>query len=359
MRFTTFKSIEKKVKRESFYTSYFTLDKILYILSFFGNIASVFLASFFFTKLFSEILTDISSPILILVVTIMLLIALELLKRNIFHKFSKEIIRYKTIFSAETFSLSIFSILIISMSFYASLRGAREFSSKNEIITQTTSVKVDNYKDSMKIIYDSKIAKIEIENTRADKRIEIQDALTISAVSQRDKRRIDREINNIRKDKDKNDAKIKELKIEYDNIISKYEKTHISKASNEITKNESNSVVFIILSTIIELIILIGIFFNISYNFISYNTMRDIIMSKGSYKTWLLYNELLDYMYSNNVDSIDKLVVLCNFNNIDISENQIKDFLELLDNLGIYVHSEFKVKKKEAEVKLNEYFKMI
>lgn len=359
MRFTTFKNIEKKVKRQSFYASYFTLDKILYVLSFFGNIASVFLASFFFTKLFSEILTDISSPTLILITTIILLIALELLKRNIFHKFSKEILRYKTIFNGETFTLSVFSILIISMSFYASLRGAREFSSKNDIITQNTSAKVDNYKDSMKIIYDTKISKIEDENIRADKRIEIQDALTVSSVSQRDKRRIDREINNIRKDKDKNDIKIKELKTEYEDVITKYEKTHIGKASIEISKNQSNSVIFIILSTIIELLILIGIFFNISYNFISYNTMRDIIMSKGSYKTWLLYSELLDYMYSNNVDSIDKLVELCNFNNINISENQIKDFLKLLENLDIYVHSDFKVKKKEAETKLNEYFKMV
>jgi hypothetical protein len=367
MRITTFKNLEKKVRKASFYDSYFTLDKILYILSFFGNIASVFLASFFFSKLLSETITDIKSPYFIWGSTIFLLTALELLKRNIFTKFSKEFLRHRNIFNSESFLLTIFGILIISLSFYSSLRGAREFSSQNEIIQNNTILVVDNYKDSLKNVYDVKILKYETDNQSfqniSDRRIENQDVLNISAKTQRDKKRIEREINNIRKDKEKKDLytndKITELKNEYNKLSQLYETKHLSKASVDIDKNKNNSVTFVIISTIIEIIILIGVFFDNMFNFVSYNSMRDLVISKDAYKNWLLYNELLDYMYLNSVVSVDKLLELCVLNNIYISENEIKDFFKVIENVGIYEKSNLKLKKKEAEIKLNDYFKML
>lgn len=367
MIFTTFKKLEKKVRKTSFYDSYFLLDKILYVLSFFGNIASVFLASFFFSKLLSETITDLNSPYFIWGSTIFLLVALELLKRNIFDKFSIEFLRYKNIFGSETLLLTLFGVCIISLSFYSSLRGAREFSSKNDIIQSTTIQIVDNYKDSLKNVYDKKIAKYEEDNdifqASADKRIANQDVLNATTQTQRDKRMIEREINNIRKDKDKKEAKTTDrvniLKNEYEKLSIAYESKHVNKASSEIDKNKDNSTTFIIISTIIELLILIGIFFDNMFNFVSYNSMRDLVISKGSYKNWLLYNELLDYMYINKVVSIDKLIELCIMNNIYVSENQIKDFFNIIENIGIYEKSKLKIKKKEAERKLNDYFKMI
>ena len=359
MRFTTFKNIETKVRKPSFYDSYIGLDKILYILSFFGNVASVFLASFFFTKLLSETITDITSPYFVWGVTIFLLSALELLKRNIFHKFSVEFVRYKNFFNGETFILSIFSIAIISLSFYSSLRGAREFSAKNDLIEANTNMKVDNYKDSLKLVYDGKIQLIEKLNAKYDDRISLQDNISLTSTKQSDKRRIEREINKIRVDKDKNELKIKELKKEYESDITQYEKTHVDRASNEIVKNKANSITFVMISTVIELLILIGIFFNNNFHFVSYNSMRELVISKDSYKNWLLYNELLDYMYSNNVLTVDKLVALCSLNSINIDDNSIKSFFNLLVNIGIYDGSKLIVKKKEAENKLNDYFKMI
>lgn len=379
MKFKTFKKIEKAVKKPSFANAYYELDIILYVLSFFGNLASVFLASFFFTKLFKESFTDVTNDYVIWGATIFLLCGLELLKRNIFNKFSTEFLRTKTVFSAETAMLSFFSILIISMSFYASLRGAREFTSKNDEITVAANTTVNNYKDSINRIYTDKIKVIEEQNNvlfgklqQYDDRISKIDVQLTVAEKTREKNALRKEIQNIRKDKeintsliDKNEAKITALKQEMVSSVESTKNDVSETAQSEIDKNKSNSITFVIISTIIELLILIGIYFNKTYQFVSYNSMRELIVMKDPYKRWLLYNELLDLVYlnkatkGNTIISDNEFFEMMEVNHIYIPKYDFDMFKKLLANLKILkTNGVILLNRPQAEAKLKEYFKI-
>lgn len=380
MKFKTFKNIEKKVKKTSFANSYFELDIILYGLSFFGNVASVFLASFFFTKLFSESFTDINNPIVIWGATLFLLIGLELLKRNLFNKFSTEFLRTKTVFKTETAILSFFSIMIISMSFYASLRGAREFTSLNDKISSQATERVSNYKDSVSKIYNDKILVIEKQNIvlfdktqQYDNRIDKVDVLMSNATKTREKNALRKELQNIRKDKEintslieKNEAKIKELKVELSANVETTKNEVVSNADSEIEKNKSNSITFVIISTIIELLILVGIYFNKTYQFVSYNSMRELIITKEPYKRWLLYNELLDLVYlnkatvSSTILSETEFFEMMQISHINIDKSEYDMFIKLLNQLKVLRRQNIiNMNRNKAEAKIREYFKIV
>ena len=165
MKISEFQKLEESVKEQDFNKSFKNINKVMFFLSIFGHLASIFLAYFLFSKILAGAITD--NPILVGISSIILLSGLELLKREIFDKFSLQQIKYKSVTKSDVFPLMIVSLVIVSISFYSSIKGAQEFSSKSREIETNVENKITAYEDSIRLLEKNEVAilKDKIEKT--------------------------------------------------------------------------------------------------------------------------------------------------------------------------------------------------
>jgi hypothetical protein len=103
MNLNEFKKLEESVQEQDFNRSFKNINKVMFFLSIFGHISSIFLAYFLVSKILSGTISN--NPILVLISSIILLGGLELLKREIFDKFSLQQIKNKNIFNRDVLPL--------------------------------------------------------------------------------------------------------------------------------------------------------------------------------------------------------------------------------------------------------------
>jgi hypothetical protein len=367
MELNKFKDLEVKVKKPDFGKDFKSLNIILRGLSVFGNIASIFLASFFVTELLS---VAIDNPIVYWVIAIIALSGLELTKREIFYRFSRDFIRTKTIFKSTVLPMLFFTMMLISMSFYSSLSGAQKFSSKSDLIEVATVEKVDNFKDSTNAYYQVKIDVLETQNSdlfeankKTDQQIETLLDEHPTWANTAKKLRDGKTENNTQIEK--NDDKISEIKTERDNIIGDYTTNVEGKSNEEKDKNKSDSLVFILISTLIEFLILIGIYFNNVYNFRSYRDTKKRLLSDDNFRLYHEYSEIINVLYLNRkekdkVPDIDLMVELLVMNKVYITKKQVENALKLFDALKIIetndVHTYLIKDKEESNEVIKDHF---
>jgi hypothetical protein len=381
MDINEYKKIKNEIENQTFNNSYSQLDKVLKVLSVFGNIGSIFLASFFISKLIENSVTSITSPVAIWIITLTLLGSLELIKRFIFDKFSGEFVKAKTIFRKEVFGVAFFSIAIIGMSFYSSLNGAQEISSKSGLIEETAANDISEYNDEVNTTYNGKIDLLNDETIKYKAQLEIKDGeqLIINQSLQergylfrgekdRNKQLIT-EKEKLEEKVEKNDIKIEELETERDNKIEEYKLSVESDSLTDISSNQSNSLIFIGISTIIEFLILIGIYFDKYYIYRSYKEMRNKINSDPGYQKWSLYSSILEIIYMNSTEgehtklnSQKSIWEFCNRQDLPMAKSELGHFMKLMEVLKITStkgSSKFLMKdKEESEMILKEYFKI-
>ena len=157
MDINEFKKLEESIKDESFDKSYKNINIVMFYLSIFGHVSSIFLAYFMLSKVLSSAI--INNFAVVFIASIILLGGLELLKRDIFQKFSSIHVKTKSL-SGKVRPLMMLSILIISISFYSSINGAKEFSSKSKDIEVKTQNSVQIYQDSITNVYNNQINQI-------------------------------------------------------------------------------------------------------------------------------------------------------------------------------------------------------
>jgi DNA-binding transcriptional regulator YhcF (GntR family) len=366
MKIDEFKKLEKKITGYNFNQSYKNIKNIMVALSYFGNLTSIFLAYFFMSGVIKSAVGD-GNMILVFISSIVILAGIELLKRDIFDKFSIQTLKDKGV-SKLVMPLLIVSLLLISASFYSSLTGAKEFSSKSNQLELVKKDQLKEYSDSITEIYSDKISLItsEIENYKETIKEKDKEQTVINKALQDrgNLTRSERERNSqLREEKEflfsqvsNSENKLKEIKLERDEIISKYE-LEISKETDDKKKdNSKNSLIFIILSTIIELVILAGIFFNQYYKFRSYKEFRNKIEKDPNYQKWLLYDQILNIVVTEETKINQKLpsnkaiIESCKVNDIIILPKDVTNFLKVLNNLGIIKSSgsaKYVVKTKE------------
>ncbi len=126
MKLSEFKKLEESIQEQDFNRSFKNINRVMFFLSIFGHLVSIFLAYFLISKILSGVISD--NPVLVTISSIILLGGLELLKREIFDKFSLQQIKFKSILNKDVLPLFLVSLFIVSMSFYASIKGAKEFS---------------------------------------------------------------------------------------------------------------------------------------------------------------------------------------------------------------------------------------
>ena len=370
MQIDEFEKLEKEIKQQDFNNSYSRINKALVGLSLMGNFASIFLAYFFMSKLITDSVTSVSNPIIITLISLVILGSLELLKREVFDKWSLEAIRSKFKMKGDVIVLAIASLIVISFSVYSSLNGAKEFSSKNEVLTEELKSTVNNYSDSLNLYYYEKIDKLDAQNTtlfESNQKLDAQIAeLPPNYVSART--RIVKEKETNVKLSDKNEVKIQKYKDELNQKVDEYESTLTTETKQEQNKNTGNSSVFIFISAIIETLILVGIFFNKAYKFRSYTDFKEKINRDPGYQKWFHYNQILDTIYppdsktNDKVPSMNTLHELCKINSISMNLVEIGQCMKLFNSLKITkssgpIRSLNKEKTESYEI-LKKHFKI-
>jgi hypothetical protein len=345
MKINEFRKLEKSIKNIDFNHSYKNINTIMTILSYFGNIASIFLAYFFLSKVIAG---AVENQIAVFLSSVIILSGVELLKRDIFDKFSVQYLKENALTKA-VLPLAFTSLLLIFASFYSSLNGAHDFANKSDKIEMEKDTTLQTYSDSLSKMYDVKITNKEAEINGIKSQIETKDKEQTDIESQQPLTRQQRqrvsdlknEKTTLRDDIQKIDIDIASLKSEKDSLVKKKESELSETTDKKKEDNSENSLLFVIISTIIELAILAGVFFNEYYKFRSYREFRNKIEKDPNYQKWILYDQILSVIIKDDTKVNQKLpnnkaiIEICKVNDIIILPKDVTDFLKVMSGLGI------------------------
>jgi hypothetical protein len=335
MKIEKFKELEKKINGQNFNQSYKTINIVLTVLSYFGHIASIFLAYFMLTKVIEGAMTG--NIIIAGVASVILLAGLELLKRDMFDKFSISYLKLKGI-TKEVLPLFFISLSIISLSFYASIKGAAEFSSKSAEIEVKGKETIKTYNDSLTKVYGDEIKGLEDSFKSKDETLTNLQNLALTQKLSKDQRTTISDLSTQKKDIQQ---QVTDKKTELATKIKEHETGVTTEAASKKEDNSKNSLMFIIISTLIELTILAGVFFNEYYKFRSYNEFRDKIEKDPNYQKWLLYDEMLKVIFTEDTKVNQKLpsnkaiIDMCKASDIIVLPKDVINFVKVIANLNI------------------------
>lgn len=350
MKVNEFRKLEKKITNQDFNKSYKNINMIMIVLSYFGHIASIFLAYFMLSKILSESMTD--NKVAVFIASVIILGGLEALKRDIFDKFSIEYLKQRA-FNKGVLPLFLLSATIIGTSFYVSINGAKEFSSKNETIEKETKNVIGLYKDSVTKEFNSVILPIEeeIKLYKTDRKIkDDEQALLAKSIQENGKLNPSQKLRNTQLSEEKKDLdskikvdedKIASIKLELENNIKEYESLQIEESKEKQDKSGKNSFSFVIISTLIEIVILAGVYFSEYYKFRSYREYREKIEKDPNFQKWMLYDQILSIIYTEDTKMNQKLpsnkamIDICKVNDIIVMPKDMIDFLKTMSNLGV------------------------
>jgi hypothetical protein len=345
MKIEEFKQLEKRINNQNFNEGYKTINLVLLALSWFGHFASVFLAYFMLSKVLAGAMTD--NPVAVFISSIIILSGVELLKRDIFDKFSIQYLKLKSI--QKVLPLFLLSFLIIGISFYSSISGAGEFASKEKEFDENKELVIQQYSDSLNRINDSIIKIKDTEISTLKSKLDIKDKEQTDIESQQPLNRQQRqrvadlknERSTLRTDIEKIETDKKILTEETQNKIKIKENELGSKTDEKKKDNSKNTVLFVIISTIIELVILAGVYFNEYYKFRSYREFRDKLEKDPNYQKYLLYEQILQVLYPEDTKMNQKLpsnkaiIDMCKVNEMIVLNKDVTDFMKVMNNLGI------------------------
>jgi hypothetical protein len=346
MKINEFKKLEEKINGQNFNKGYKNINSLMLILSIFGHFASIFLAYFALSKVLGGVIEN--NPAVVLITSIIMLSGLELLKRDIFDKFSIQYLKVKA-FTKDVLPLFLLSVAIISTSFYASIHGAKEFSSKEAVIEQNQKETVNKFSDSLTTVYNVKVAEVETEIKSNKEKLDLKDkeqtdleAIQPPTRSQRNRiKDLKEERNILRTDISKLEGSVNVIKTELATKIKEHETEVGAETEDKKKSNNSNSLAFVLISTLIELIILAGVYFNEYYKFRSYREFRSSIENDPNYQKWMLYEQMLSIVYTEDTKMNQKLPAnkgiadMCKVNDIIVMPKDITDFLKVMNGLGI------------------------
>ncbi len=371
MKLEEFKKIEKNLKINNFNKSYRNINNTLFYLSIFGHTCSIFLAYFLVNGILSTVITNIWISISS---TIILLVGLELLKREIFNKFSLEYLKNK--FTKNIYGLFVACIIVSILSFYATVSGAKRFSSKQKEIQQTTELNINIYTDSISEVYNNrKIPYFDlIQEYREDIRskdieqTELEQRNWLTTQQRNRVRDLKQEKDYLRNEINKQEKIVKDIDIELLTRIEIYENRIENISSKESSENKYNILFFIILSAIIEVLIIGGVYFNEYYRWRSYTEFKRKIESDINYRNWFTLDSFIDIIYSDDTQINDKLTninqlpSICKIHNLNLLKNDIQNLLKILTSMNILKtlgsSRYFNRSKHEAKRILKDRFKI-
>jgi len=319
----------------NFHQSYKTIIIVLTALSYFGHIASIFLAYFMLSKVIEGAMTG--NIVVAGIASVILLGGLGLLKRDMFDKFSISYLKLKGI-TKEVLPLFFISLTIISLSFYASIKGASEFSSKSTEIEVKGKETIKTYNDSLTKVYNDEIKGLEDSFKSKDETLTNLQNLALTQRLSKDQRTT---ISDLSTQKKEIQQQVTDKKTELATKIKEHETGITTEAASKKEDNSKNLLMFIIISTLIELTILAGVFFNEYYKFRSYNEFRDKIEKDPNYQKCFLYEEMLQVIFTEDTKVNQKLpsnkaiIDMCKASDIIVLPKAVINFVKVIANLNI------------------------
>ena len=390
MKHEDFKKLKSNIQEKNFFNNYKVFSQLSNFLSYVGNLFSILFAYFFLIEIASSAVLEPTPTIMGLVMAgvILVLFTVELSKRFVFDKFSQSFIKDKfKLKQAESKILGVISIALIAVSFYFSLNGAQDYADKDDDLRATAQVEVSVYKDSLSAKYEKKIVKFDEINTTLYKKNNQYDSIigiyetkylelgTSTWQERQEKNRINTSIKSKKSEKkdniaeiDKNELKIKAIKKERNEEIALFESKESKKADDTIEKNADNPFIFIMFSTVIEFVILFGVFFINYYQVRSLEEYEVKIKKDPRYKQFNQWNELLSALYNSDTQIGDLLpfktesMKLLKANALDISGKEYDDAMRMFTHLEILKKKGNKkaiqLELDEARTKVKDHFKI-
>jgi len=367
MKLSEFKKLEDSIKEQDFSKSFKNINKVMFFLSIFGHVSSIFLAYFLVSKILTGAIVD--NPILVAISSIILLSGLELLKREIFDKFSLQQIKYKSVFKSDVLPLMIVSIVIVSISFYSSIKGAQEFSSKSKEIDTKVETSVKVYEDSLRLLEKNDVSLLKTKLESIDKKIdekdqeqtELQNQTELNRQSKTRIKDLKNQIKDLNIEKSSLKAEIDTIQKRSERKILGYKKQEESKGLEKKVENKDNSFFFVMISTLIELVILFGVYFNEYYKFRSYSDFKEKIEKDENYQKWYNYNQILNIIFNKDTRINDKLPSmktiqeLCKVNGLVFLNKDMVSAFKMFSSLGVIKsagNSKYIAKSKETSIEL-------
>lgn len=386
MNIEEFKKAKAEIKEKNFFNNYRGFSKLSYYLSWVGNGFSILFAYFFINNIIQQTITTHTATTAILagVITVIILLTVELMKRFVFDKLTQNfIIDQFKLLTTESKLLAFISVCLIVTSFYFSLNGAEKYADKTDDISTKTentiqmfsdtldkkyAVKTATYDEQNKILFDQN-QKLDADLSEYTKQYNNPD------ISKADARKLKSEITRLSKQKesnlaliDKNESKIKEFTSLKDAEIKEYETKHIGLASKEQEKVSGNPMIFLVFSTVIEFLILFGIYFINYYKVRSVDDFEKKIAKDPKYKLYNLYTEMINVMYKEDTNIGEAIPIkaqitkLLKSNSIDISNKDLDEALRVLTHLNIFKQKGnkkyFNADKNEANALIKTHLKI-
>jgi len=356
MEIKKFLELEKTFDNKSFEKRYGLLDKLLFICSWLGNAASIFFAFFFLNKLLYRATSEFTGRAVVFgLASVVILSLFELLKRYVLKNFSFAVIQDKKITTEVIYTLA-FSLILLSGSFYLSLSGAKIFADKREKVEIQMKTDITTKLDSIDLIYKDKLGyKIkERDNIRESRDIyneKIKSATYTSRLKEynalitaanEELRRADKEIDRVRKEQERNKE------------IVKSEIT--SSSTLQVKQIFKNQIAFIIISSFIELLILVGIWFHSIFSLKVYQEFKNNIKNNSQYELYMDYSKMLSMLFQNGkIKPNDELPTMTSFTELikkreGLPVSYIRDFINLSKTLGFIL-----INRKKKNVAIKEY----
>jgi len=349
MNAETYSKLREKIKNRDFEVKNKSLNNWFFKSTFLGNIGSIFFAFFLvYPALYKAIDANLIqgnwSTILATVFTILILVIFESVKRKILANLSDDLVT--TNWNMKDRGVRwwlILSTVIILGSAFLSVSGAKKFSetSRNRNIQIENVVQVDI--DSITNIYNERKNVLiedndQIRKDNADLREKIKNT-PVGYVNSR--KSLQDNINANLAAIDANDAKLIALDNELRNRVEELETEQEEKISKNIRDDTGIILLFILISSVIEFIIVFGIWFRSYFN---YNVfLLHEAEFEGIHQKRNRYLTLVDFIYKEgSVEKGEKIIGMVKFkevvkekSTIPSSDKLIDDFLLDMEHLGI------------------------
>jgi hypothetical protein len=349
MNLNEYDDLRVKFEDKNYETKFKWFDKFLFLASFGGNAAAIFFAFFLLYPLLNKMIsTHITGGTFAVLLggffTIAFLTVFELIKREIVKVFSVDFVKAQNkIKNWSNGIIFIILLVIVGSSYFLSLKGAIEFSKTSE--GANTAIVSNNtlLTDSLTLVNESNKKPIvdEIENLRKSNK-ELRDKRDNTPLNYRAART---EYNTLIKDNEQSieDNLIKIKKLDQD-LLQRIKEIK-AQENQDITSNtskDSNAIfIFFIVSTIIEIAIIVGVFFRQKYQYQSYVEakvkLEPIMKKKEKYST------LLKIIYRNGeikvddqVISLSKLTEMMKSKGGQYSAKAVKEFYDEMTQLGVF-----------------------
>jgi nitrate reductase NapE component len=339
------------------------------IFSIFGNLASIFFAYFFFLNLFSGAFINLTG-IGVSIGIVVFLTLFEWVKRYVFNIFSHQHVQTKnSIFRKNMISFLFLTLVLAGFSFFFSLNGAQDFMNQEKVIVAATDSIINVQVDSIKIQYLAEnIQPLKEENAKyLEQKDELQEQQNEYVRRGWDIAQFVEQIADINEKINYNKEQIFKYETERNQEILAFKTTQLNKLNKKQEENKSNIINFLLLSFMIELVIMFGVYYNRVYEHKVEVEYERTIANKPQFKKWRKYDDLLEIMLQGiNTGEVlptnNALEELVSINELNISKKDVEDCLKVLHHLKIYQREGNKrillYSKEDAKQLLREHFKI-